>query len=114
MDQSNETTKNGTEREGFAALLKAAEAGDASAARRVGDCYLKGSGVAKDSVQAVAWYRRGAEAGDALAIIRLSFCYMLGVGCKRDIQAVRFWRRRLSETGGEEILRKIDERVDGR
>jgi tetratricopeptide (TPR) repeat protein len=50
---------------------KAAEQGNANAARYLGDMYDGGWGVPKDHDAAIAWYRRAAAAGDETAKDRL-------------------------------------------
>lgn len=46
-------------------LLVAAEQGDATAQFDLGTMYEHGSGVSKDDVEAVEWYRKAKELGDA-------------------------------------------------
>ena len=41
---------------------------------QLGNCYLRGHGVAKDEVEAVRLYRLGADAGDAGAQCNLAYC----------------------------------------
>ena len=47
---------------------KLADQGNAEAQRRLGTMYADGTGVAKDRVQALKWYRKAAEYGDAQAL----------------------------------------------
>ncbi|NBR84366.1 MAG: hypothetical protein EB141_02505 [Verrucomicrobia bacterium] len=42
-------------------LKKAANAGDADAALKLGDIYLHGRGVPKNNVEAETWYKKAAE-----------------------------------------------------
>ena len=42
-------------------LKQAAEQGNAEAQIKLGDCYYKGTGVNKDLIEAVKWYRTAAE-----------------------------------------------------
>ena len=48
-----------------AMTLKAAEQGDADAQNYLGWMYSHGSGVCKNKVEAVKWYRKVAEQGDS-------------------------------------------------
>lgn len=43
------------------ALKTAANGGDANAALKLGDAYLHGRGVAKNSLEAETWYKKAAE-----------------------------------------------------
>ena len=54
-------------------LLAKAESGDPEAQAELGKMYFNGTGVPKDEVEAVKWYRKAAEQGDSSA----QFC--LGV-----------------------------------
>ena len=48
--------------------------------------------MAKDSVQAAAWYRKAAEQGNAMAQYNLGFCYATGDGLAKDeIEAYAYW-----------------------
>ena len=91
-----------------------AEKGDREAQHNLGDYYYNGLGVAKDSVEAVKWYRKaadqgheqsklklelidtfeGAEKGDAQAQYSLADFYERGIGVARDKkEAVKWWRK---------------------
>ena len=76
-----------------------AEQGNASAQFNLGLMYENGSGVKKDAVQAVAWYRKAAEQGYARAQSNLGVMYENGSGVKKDaVQAVA-WYRKAAEQG---------------
>jgi TPR repeat protein len=45
-------------------LKTTAEAGDASAARKLAEAYAKASGVAQNDALAARWYRKAADQGD--------------------------------------------------
>ena len=55
-----------------------AEQGDAKAQARLGFCYLKGSGVTRDSAEAVKWFRKAADQGYAVAQYDLGVEYLEG------------------------------------
>lgn len=59
-------------RRGFALSLEAAEAGVAAAQYDVATCYLAGTGVTKNPVEAERWIRLAAKGGDrdALEFVR--------------------------------------------
>ena len=46
-------------------IRKAADQGDASAQYHLGFCYINGTGVVKNEVESVKWYRKAAEQGYA-------------------------------------------------
>ena len=56
-------------------------------------CYAHPRGVAKDWVQAAAWYGRAAEQGDAEAQHNLGACYKLGDGVAADRERALAWCR---------------------
>jgi TPR repeat protein len=73
---------------------KAAERNDAEAQFKLGWCYERGQGVAKDEVEAVKWYRKAAEQNQAAAQYNLGGCYYEGRGVAKDEQeAVKWWRK---------------------
>ena len=47
---------------------KAAEQGNAKAQFNLGECYVHGTGVARNEVEAVKWYRKAAAQGHDRAI----------------------------------------------
>jgi uncharacterized protein len=50
----------------------------------VGDCFVNGTGVVKDEVEAVRWYQMVASAGLAKAQYWLGVCYFKGTGIAKD------------------------------
>ena len=71
-----------------------AEQGNADAQVRLGVCYNKGEGVAKDFVEAVKWFRKAAEQGHAGAQLMLGVCYAGGFGVAKDfVEAVKWYRK---------------------
>jgi len=69
----------------FAKTKELAEKGDAHAQHMVGYCYYTGSGVSKDKVEAVKWYRKAAEQGLAQAQYALGYCYHNGYVVAKDL-----------------------------
>jgi TPR repeat protein len=77
----------------LAALVEAAGAGNAEAARELGDRFRQGEGVNASNSQALHWYSVGAKLGDASAQNNLASMLFQGVGCDPDVKlAVRWWR----------------------
>jgi TPR repeat protein len=71
--------------EEFKKTKELAEKGDAHAQHMVGYCYYMGSGVSKDKVEAVKWYRKAAEQGLAQPQYALGYCYHNGYVVAKDL-----------------------------
>ena len=65
-------------------LVEKAQNGDANAQFRLGFMYATGDGVAKDSAEAVKWFRLSAEQGNAPAQSNLGAMYAEGEGVPKD------------------------------
>ena len=72
-------------------LKQGAEAGDLKAQSNLGQLYLKGVGVAKDTAQGIKWARLAAEKGDPTAQSNLGVCYRDGVGVEKDQKQADEW-----------------------
>ncbi len=68
----------------FETLIAKAESGDPKAQAELGFCYMSGTGVPKDEVEAVKWYRKAAEQGEARGQFSLGVCYENGMGVPKD------------------------------
>jgi TPR repeat protein len=76
----------------LAETRRAADQGDAQAQVFLGRMYFDGTGVPKDDVEAVRWWRLAAEQGDRNAQFHLSFMYEYGRGVPLDLEeAVRLY-----------------------
>jgi len=83
----------------FLAVEAKAKQGDAVAQCELGLYYYNGTGVAKDFVEAVKWYRKAAEQGDAFAQLTLGSSYYFGNDVEKDfVEAVK-WYRKAAEQG---------------
>jgi len=81
----------------------AAEHGDAAAQNELGLTYKEGrSGLAKDAVEAVAWFRKAAEQGYAEGQINLAYMYISGRGVTQDDFQGVAWMRKAAEQGAGE------------
>ena len=78
---------------------RAGEAGHTLAARRLGEAYSAGRGVAQSDCAAVVWWRQAAEAGDATAQFRSGGAYAAGRGVERDVARAITWHTRSVECG---------------
>ena len=94
---------------------KAADQGDASAQFSLGLRYANGEGVAKDSAEAVKWYRKAAEQGNASAQGNLGAMYSNGEGVAKDSVEGLAWSN-IAAASGDEIFvknRSLSERQLG-
>jgi TPR repeat protein len=76
-----------------------AEKGEAEGQLGLGICYTRGHGVAKDDVQAAAWFRKAADQGLAGAQTLLGNCYYDGVGVPKDQALAVSWYRKAADQG---------------
>jgi TPR repeat protein len=69
----------------------------------LGRVYGTGIGVAKDSTQAVRWYRRASDSGSLVAMLSLAGMYRDGEGVEKDESQAQLWTRKAAqaaEAGG--------------
>jgi TPR repeat protein len=80
--------------------LKAAEAGDAEAQYALGARHESGDGVARDPVQAFAWYEKAAAQGHAGAMFAIAEMFIGGAGgTESDPSMASFWYMKAAEKG---------------
>ena len=75
---------------------------DAETQFLLGKRYYEGSGVKKDYVEAVRWFRKAAEQGHTRAQYMLGTCYFRGEGVTRDFTEAVKWYRKAAEKGNAE------------
>ncbi len=80
-------------------LIKAAEAGEGSAAHELGGRYREGNGVPQDPVQALYWYEVGANLGHSGAQNDLGSMHLSGFGCPVDAQVATHWYAESAKQG---------------
>lgn len=92
-----------------AMLEKAARAGEASAAFRLGMVFDDGTGVPQDRVRALAYFRAAAAGGAVEALHNIGAAYASARGVRRDYAEALAWltlaRQRGAESSAEERLR---------
>jgi TPR repeat protein len=93
-----------------ALLTKAAEAGSAGAAGRLGTLYLDGDGVLQDIGKAQSWLTRAAQQGDVAAQRELGLLYQNGLGTAKDPQKAYVWLD-IAARGGDAQARLWRDRV---
>jgi TPR repeat protein len=64
--------------------------------------YADGTGVPKDSAQAVAWYRKASAQGDAVGQFLLGNAYMTGVGVRKDLDQAIYLFQKSAKQGNED------------
>ncbi|MBI3776604.1 MAG: sel1 repeat family protein, partial [Gammaproteobacteria bacterium] len=80
-------------------LEKLAQDGDTEAQYQLAiRCETGAYGQKKDSVSAIAWFKKAAEHGHALAIRSLAQIYLKGIeGVPADPEAARYWQTKLHD-----------------
>ena len=63
----------------------------------LGSCYYKGTGVAKDYVQAFTWFKLAAEQGRAIAQYTVGLCFQSGQGVAKNDAAALVWFTRAAD-----------------
>lgn len=77
--------------ETIAALLKAAEQGNAEAQSKLAFAYIQGRGVPQNYPEALKWYRKAAEQGYVNAQHDVGVMYQQGIGVSQDYVQAYFW-----------------------
>jgi TPR repeat protein len=96
-------------------LRRLAEGGNAHVMFRLGRLYGTGSGVARDDVEAVSWYRKGAAAGNTSAMTALAVALVEGRGTGKDPQeGVRLLRAAADKGNYDAMFRLGVALVDGK
>ena len=90
-----------------------AEKGEAEGQLNLGICYTKGEGVAKDDVEAVAWFRKAAAQGFAPAQTILGHRYFGGEGVPKDQALAVTWYRKAAEQGNASAQMSLGECYGG-
>lgn len=87
--------------------LDAANKGLAIAQRKVGICYIDGTGVEKNYLKAVEWYTKAANQNDHYAQFNLGSCYWNGNGVVRDYKKAVEWYLKAAENGNADAMLQI-------
>jgi TPR repeat protein len=74
----------------------------------LGSCYYYGTGVTKDEVEAVKWFRKAAGQEYAGAQYNLGVCCQLGTGVTKDEQEAVKWYRKAAEQGDAEAKKALE------
>ncbi|HSY18637.1 MAG TPA: tetratricopeptide repeat-containing serine protease family protein [Candidatus Acidoferrales bacterium] len=76
-----------------------AENGSAGSQSYIGFLYYSGLGVAKNTSEAVKWFRKAADQGDVRAEDSLAMCYEKGEGVTQDYAEAVKWYRKAADQG---------------
>ena len=93
--------KAGNYEEALLKLTEAAHKKHAKSQARLGHMYRMGTGVEKNNIEAVSWFRKAAEQADAQGQFRLGGCYYLGEGIEKDPVEGARWLRKAAEQGDD-------------
>ena len=85
------------DRKQFEETKAKAEIGDAEAQFIIGWDYWTGTGVDRDLVEAVKWYRKAAEQNNAAAQYNLGKCFFDGQGVVRNMAEAVKWYMKAAE-----------------
>ena len=72
-------------------IQKAAAGGDTQAAKKMGNLYLNGQGVAKNYAEALKYHLLAAQNGDAESQYCVGLIYDMALGVNQDYQAAMSW-----------------------
>lgn len=92
---------------GIELLTEMAYKGNALAKTKLGSCYYEGTGVAKDLISALHWYKLAAEQGEKTAIIKLANMYLIGQGVGLDIGIAIDYFKAAARLGDTETIVKL-------
>ncbi len=92
----------------IAALVEAAEGGDAAAQNDLGVKYAHGDGVLKDEKEGVKWFRKAADQGHTEAFGNLGIAYAHGIGVPKDEKEAAKWYRKAADQGDAAAQADLD------
>ena len=93
--------RSGDYRSAHAALLEAAQAGEAHAQNQLGNLYYVGLGVETDYQRALGWYWKAASQGHIEAQLNMGHLYAQGLGVPLDPLRAFGWYRVAERSGSE-------------
>lgn len=97
--------ERGATRDGLRAIQRAADAGSAEGAHRLGLVYAQGlAGTPRDDKRAAELFARAAAAGNMRAQVNLGILYLRGQGLPRDLVQARAWLEKAAASGDPQAL----------
>lgn len=91
----------------LASLREKAEKGDAKAQYELGRVYANGTGVEKNTMEALKWFRSSAEQGYAAGQNGLGWMYQFGEGVPEDYQQALRWFRLAADQGEPKAMANL-------
>jgi uncharacterized protein len=92
----------GKEEQAIKRIMRAACLGDACAQNELGIRYEKGTGIKKDIIEAVEWYKKAADNGDMYAQANIGLAFYHGRGVTQNYKLAIQWYKRAAEQGHKE------------
>lgn len=95
-------------------LLTNASVAGGQARSRLGELYLEGNGVEKDTDKAFELFRSAADFGDSNGMYRLALMYKEGISCEENQEMYRRYVRMAAERGNrdaKQLVAKWDDRI---
>ena len=83
-------------------LRRSARTGNPYAQLMLGDCYIDGTGVAKDPQQAARWWRKAALGGNPQAQYLIGKACLEGTGTDKDPTCATDWLTKSAEQGNKD------------
>lgn len=96
---ANGLYKAGRYEEAVSNFRRAAECGSTAAASMLGYCYYAGTGVSKNPVKALEWWRSAAADDHAYSIYMIGYCYYSGTGVEQNFDEALRWLKRAESLG---------------
>ena len=88
---------------------KAHKGGHADGTCSLGECYMKGIGVAKDPLKAAVLYGEAADQGSARGLYLKARCCEQGLGVERDLEAARTLYRQAADKGYQKAKEALEQ-----
>ena len=106
-----EVERDSCSTEDFKRYLWAAEEGDRFAQQIVGNGYLYGNGIAKDTERGVAWLEKSASQGNGSAQMELARLYLAGELIMSNDSKAEEWLRKAISNGCREAQKDLDQLI---
>ncbi len=86
----------------FQELIKEAKRGNPAAQNETGNCYLFGTGVARDEKKASKWFKKAASSGYPAALVNYGERLLTGVGAKKSPEKAIYCFIQAAASGNED------------
>ena len=103
-----EAQNNGDMGKAFSDFKLGAEHGYAEAQHALARCYFNGTGTAKNTSEAVVWFRKAAEQDLSGAQLMLGICYLQGIGIAADQEEGISWLKMAARNGEKQAVNLLN------